>query len=118
MVEDKEVKLEGNLALVGFEILEPSELSIIRKIVSNYVRKMCDNGNYKEMRLTLQQKKHGKSFKHEINGLALFKEGRFHSSKMDWNLYTTVSDVCEAILQELLHARKKEQRHDKVTYNR
>jgi len=116
-VKEKEAKLGGNIALVGFEVLEPAELIVIKKIVGNYVRKMCENGNYKEMRLTLQQKKHGKSFKHEIYGLALFGEGRFHSSSMDWNLYTVVANVCESILQELLHKKKKEQRHDKVTYN-
>jgi len=109
--EDKETKLGGNLALVGFEILEPTELVVVKKIVGNYIRKMSNNGNYKEMKLTLQQHKHGKTFKHEIKGLALFEEGRFNSDAMEWNLYTALSKVCDKMLQEAINTTRKEDKH-------
>ncbi|MFC1685704.1 hypothetical protein ACFLZZ_01635 [Nanoarchaeota archaeon] len=108
MVEEKagkETKLGGNIALVGFEILEPVELIVIKKMVGNYVRKLGNNGKYKEMRLTLQQHPHGKSFKHEIQGLALFEEGRFHSEAMEWNIYNALAQVCDKLLEQ---SRKKE----------
>lgn len=112
MVEDKgETKLGGNIALVGFEILDPLELIIIKKMVGNYVRKMGNHGDYQDMRLTLQQHKHGKSFKHEITGLAIFKEGRFNSNVTEWNLYDALSQVCNKILEELKQKVRKEDIH-------
>jgi len=113
-----EIKLGGNIALVGFEKLDPAELTIIKKIVGNAIKKMSESGDYKEMKLSLQQHQHGKGFKHEIDGLAIFSEGRFASNVVEWNLFTAVSEVCEKITKELLHVTKKEQRHDKLTYNR
>ena len=106
--QGEEMKLGGNIALVGFEILDPAELIILKKIVGNYVRKLGNNGNYQEMKLTLQQHPHGKSFKHEITAIAIFKEGRFNSEATDWNVYNAVSQVCEKILQEVLHSIRKE----------
>lgn len=112
MAEDKkETNLGGNIALVGFEILDPSELIIIKKMVGNYVRKMGNHGDYQEMRLTLQQHKHGKSFKHEITGLSIFKEGRFNSNVTEWNLYNALAQVCDKMLEELKQKSRKEDKH-------
>ena len=118
-MEDKtgeEVKLGGNIALVGFEILEPAELTIIKKIVGTYVKKLCENGDYKEMRLTLQQHAKGKSFKHEISGLAFVGANRFSAESTEWNVYKAASEVCEKILSAVVNSVQKEQRHDKVTF--
>jgi len=109
--KDKKTQLGGNIALVGFENLELSELDVVKKLVRNYVRKLGNSGNYKEMRLTLQQHPHGKSFKHEIKGFAIFEEGRFNSDAMEWNLYSAVSQVCERILEEVKQTRRKEDDH-------
>ena len=113
--KDKETKLGGNIALVGFEILEPAELTVVKKIVGNYVRKMGNCGDYQEMRLTLQQHPHGKTFKHEIKGLAVFKEeskeGRYHSDATEWNLYNALAQVCDKIIQEVVHSKRKEEKH-------
>lgn len=118
MVEEtNETKLGGNIALVGFNKLDPSELIIIKKIVGNYVRKMNVNGEYQEMRLILHQHPHGKSFKHEIKGLAIFKEGRFNSDAMEWNLYNALSQVCEKILETVKQTRRKENDHKQTRIN-
>ena len=100
-----EMVLGGDIALVGFNILEPAELVIVKKMVGTYVKKMGNHGDYKEMRLTLQQHPHGKTFKHEVSGLAIFSEGRFNSNVTDWNLYSAISQVCEKIMQEVTHIR-------------
>lgn len=108
---NEELTLGGNIALVGFNILGAAELSIIKKMVGSYVKKMCNKGEYLEMRLTLQQHAHGKSFKHEVNGLAIFKEGKFHSNVVDWNLFSAISQVCDKIMGELEHKKKREDEH-------
>ena len=95
--QDNGVKLKGELALVGFETLEPSELEGVRKIVVNHVRKLGNIADFKEMKISLKQHKHGKTFKHEINALAIFSEGRFESAVTEWNLYSALSSVCEKI---------------------
>ncbi len=109
--EENGTKLGGNIALVGFEILDPSELIVVKKIVGNYVRKMGNNGEYQEMRITLQQHPHGKSFKHELTALAIFKEGRFNSNAMEWNIYNALAQVCDKILEKLKQTRRKEDDH-------
>ena len=99
--------LRGNVALVGFEILDPSEQDIVKRMVENYVKKMNMNGDFKEMRLSLRQHRHGKTFKHEINALAIFGQGKFEASVTDWNPYIALSMVCDKILAEVQHKAQK-----------
>jgi len=105
--------MKGNIALVGFEILEPSEMEVVKKIVGNYIIKLGSLAGYKEMKMSLQQHKHGKTFKHEISAMAIFDEGKFNAEATDWNLYTALSNVCEKMLAEVEHMKKNEQRHNK-----
>ena len=113
---NEETKSTENLALVGFEILEPTELDSINKIVSTYVKKLSESGSLNELRLKLRQHSHGKSFKHEIEGFAVVGKSRFTAEVTEWNLYKAVSEVCEKIYSEAIHVAKKEQRHDKKTF--
>lgn len=113
MVEG-EIALKGNVALVGFEKLAETEIIAVEKIVAGYIKKMSEYGTYKEMKLTLQQHPHGKSFKHEVICLAFFNEGRFATNVTEWNLFTAVSEACGKVLKELEHRMKKTQRHDKL----
>ena len=113
---NEDTKPGGNLALVGFEILEPTELDSINKIVSTYVKKLSESGYFNELRLKLRQHPHGKSFKHEIEGFAIMGKNRLTAEVTEWNLYKAVSEVCEKICSEAAHIAKKEQRHDKKTF--
>jgi len=113
---EKEIKLSGNVALVGFEILEPAEIESIRKIVLTYLKKLSETGQLSDMRLTLNQRAHGKSFKHEIKGLVFMNNRRFSADVTEWNVYTAVSAVCEKMFSEASHSLKKEQRHDKLVF--
>ena len=79
----------------------------LRKIVVNYVRKLGNIADFKEMKISLKQHKHGKTFKHEINALAIFSEGKFDSSVTEWNLYSALSSVCEKILNEVNHSKNR-----------
>lgn len=104
---DNETELGGKISLVGFKALEPAELVIIKKIVGNYVKKMNENAGYESLKLNLQQHAKGKTFLHEINAQAIFKEGKFGSRVTDWNLYKALSNVLEKVLKEVIHKRKK-----------
>ncbi|MBU2522848.1 MAG: hypothetical protein KKE23_00980 [Nanoarchaeota archaeon] len=99
--------LKGNVALVGFDVLDESEQEVVKKIVSNYIKKMSLLGDYHEMKISLRQHKHGKTFKHEVNAFAIFGQGKFESDVTEWNLYIALSMVCDKILAELEHKIQK-----------
>ena len=100
-------ELKGKVALVGFEVLDESEQDVAKGIVENYIKKMNTFGDYKEMKVSLRQHKHGKTFKHEVNALAIFGQGKFEASVTDWNLYIAISMVCDKILAEVQHRAQK-----------
>jgi hypothetical protein len=115
-MKNSEIKLDGNVALVGFEILEPTEIDSVKKVVATYIKKLSESGEFKELRLNLQQHAHGKTFKHEINGLAFVGNNRISAAATEWNLYKAVQEVCGKICSGAAHKLKKEQRHDKKTF--
>jgi len=99
--------LIGKVALVGFEVLDESEQDVVKKMVESYIKKMSTVGTYKEMKISLRQHKHGKTFKHEVNALAIFGQGEFQASVTEWNLYIALSMVCDKILAEVQHKAQK-----------
>ena len=103
-----EKRLGGNIALVGFDKLEPAELIIVKKIVGTYVKKLQENTDYKELRLVLQQHQHGKTFKHEINAQVDLKKGKLHSTVTEWNLFKAISAVMKKLISEFSHQKKKD----------
>jgi len=100
-------ELKGKVALVGFEVLDESEQEIVKKIVESYIKKLSAVGDYQEMKISLRQHKHGKTFKHEVNAFAIFRQGKFESDVTEWNLYIALSMVCDKILAELEHKMQK-----------
>ena len=103
----------GNIALIGFEILEPTEIDSINKIVAVCMKKLSENRSFNELRLKLRQHAHGKSFKHEIEGFAIIGKNRITASVTEWNLYKAVSEVCEKLYSGSVHKIKKDQSHNK-----
>jgi len=106
----------GNVALVGFENLDPTESKKVEKIVAGYIKKFSESSDFEEMKLTLQIHKHGKSFKNEVIGTVFAKNGRFSANATEWNIYDAVDLVCQKMLNEAAHKAKKEQRHDKKIF--
>ena len=113
-MDNKEIKLKGNLALVGFEVLEPEELEIMSKIAQVHLKKIEEIGNCQEMRINLNQHQKGKTFKHEIKALAVINNQRFSADVTEWNVYSAMAQVFEKIFNEAAHKLKKGQRHDKI----
>jgi len=103
-----EKRLGGNIALVGFDILEPAELIIVKKIVGTYVKKLQENTEYKELKLVLKQSQHGKTFKHEINAQLDLNKGSFQSKVTEWNLFKAISTAMEKLISEFSHQNKKD----------
>lgn len=110
MPDTDEQKIGGNIALIGFGALEPIELIVVKKITGNYVKKISEIAQYKQMKLSLKQHQHSKSFLHELETEIIItqsKEGGkdivLAAKSTDRNLYTALADVLEKIYNEALH---------------
>lgn len=108
----EESNLGGNISLINFGVLEPSELIIVKKIVGNYVKKISEKTNYKGIKLRLKQSEHGNSFMHRIDAEALIiashtrdrgKEILLSASSHGRNLFSALSEVFEKIISEADH---------------
>jgi ribosome-associated translation inhibitor RaiA len=109
----EEIRLGGNIALIGFDKLEPAELAIIRKIIGVYAKKLQENGGYNELKMSLRQHQHGKTFKHEIEVDGYFDDGIIGSSETDWNIFTALSSTLKKVLAQKIHKNKKEIRKER-----
>ena len=104
----EEIRLGGNIALIGFDKLDTAELAIIRKIVGAYEKKIQENGGCKELKISLRQHPHGKTFKHEIEVNGYFDDGMIGSNETDWNVFTALSSTLDKVLAQKIHKNKKQ----------
>ena len=108
----EETKLGGNISLINFEVLEPAELVVVKKIVGTYVKKLAENTSYNGLKLRLKQTEHGKSFLHEIEAQAFITDSQskeeggniiLSASSTGRNLFSALSEVLEKINSEAIH---------------
>lgn len=92
----------GRILLAGFE-LEPAERAIVDNIVKNYNHKISERGDYEFIKLDLKKTQKGKNFLHHVRGT--LKAGRLllKSEATDYNLFASVAEVLENLLNELTH---------------
>jgi hypothetical protein len=110
--DEIEKKLGGNITLIGFK-LDSVELVVVKKIVGNYARKLAEKSGYKEIKLRLKQREHGKSLLNEIEAEAVVQrdktEGsdiRLSAAAQDYNLFSALAIVMEKLLSEAEHKSK------------
>lgn len=103
-----EIKLGGEISLIGFGSLEPMELIVVKKIVGNYIRKLSTQVNYNSLRLELKQHHKGKSFMHEINAQLSADGSLFGANLTDWNLYVCLTNLLDKVLIEALHKKRSD----------
>ena len=109
---EEENKLGGNISLINFGILEPSEIITVKKIVGAYIKKISEKTSYKGIKLRLKQNEHGTSFIHKIDAEAVISasqsknEGKdtiLSASSSGRNLFSVLSEVLEKINSEADH---------------
>ena len=96
------------VALAGFNKLDPFELEQIRKIISGYVSKFQKAG-YLGMRLHLksihekatEEAKQGHI--HQIDGVLETEHGHFSASAQHRNPYHAIADILENFSQQIKH---------------
>lgn len=101
-----EINLGGSISLVGFGSLEPSELSVVKKLVGTFVKRLNEQSKYDSLSMELKQHKKGKTFLHEINAKVNADNNLFSSNASDYNLYSCINQVSEKILSEMSHFKR------------
>jgi ribosome-associated translation inhibitor RaiA len=100
-----ELKLGGNIVLAGFS-LDPVEMIVVKKIVGHYAKKISEQTEYNEIKITLKQSQKQQSFLHEFSVNVTTNKGTITSSKQDKNIYSGLSDVLENIYNQAKHEEK------------
>ncbi|UCD20815.1 MAG: hypothetical protein JSW08_03515 [archaeon] len=94
------------IALIGFEGLDESELKSINEILVKRLKKL--KIDYSLLRINLKQHKHAKHFMHELTVNLSRAKGRPILAKIsDKNLYKALDKVMERLLSEVKHKIRK-----------
>jgi len=103
--DNYELKLGGNIVLVGFS-LDPAEMIIVKKIVGHYAKKIGEQTEYSELKVTLKQSQKQQSFLHELSVRVTTDKSVLMANKQDKNIYSGLSDALESIYSQALHQGK------------
>lgn len=103
--ENYELKLGGNIVLVGFS-LDPAEMVIVKKIAGHYAKKISEQTEYSELKITLKQSQKQQSFLHELSVRVMAGKSVLKANKQDKNIYSGLSDALEDIYNQSLHQGK------------
>jgi len=102
-----EIRLGGNIWLVGFNDIDKSELTVVKKIVGGYIRRITERMSYNEMRIRMKKHNKGKSFLHEINSDVHFGGMHLSAKSEGKNMYSAISDSLNSLIKEIEHKFKK-----------
>jgi len=100
-----ELKLGGGIMLVGFS-LEPAEMIVAKKIIGNYAKKIGEQIEYQNIKLTLKQTKKAQSFLHEIQVDVKAGGNILAANATENNLYTALSEALEKVYSQAEHHHK------------
>ncbi len=117
MPKTKEISIISgkNTSLVGFGKLAKVEIAKVKEIMATYLAKIDERTDYNELRITLKQHQHSKSFLHELQTELFIHPGVCFSAKLTHkNLYRALALLMTKILRELDHKKKKNPRQQPI----
>ena len=92
--------------LSGFK-LDEVEMSIINKVIDKYVKRLSERMRFEELSLRLKERKHGKTYLHEVKGSLRVGKYLFNSELTDYNLIRVLSKVIDKLIREAEHNLQK-----------
>ncbi len=97
-----ELKLGGNIILVGFS-LEPAEMIVAKKIIGNYAKKIGEQIEYQDIKIKLKQTQKAQSFLHEVQADVRAGGDILAANAIENNLYTALSEALEKVYNQAEH---------------
>jgi ribosome-associated translation inhibitor RaiA len=93
------IELERNITLVGFKEIEFAELSVVEKLIKDYVKKISNNKPINNLTLTVKQIHHTdeNSSKFELKA-KLDLDGKIYNSEViDYNIFIGIDNILKKI---------------------
>ena len=102
-MDEENVKLGGNIELTGFRDIDSSSMTVLKKIIGNYAKRIAElTKRLETLHITLKpihQKE--KSEKYEIHA-KIIDNGKVYVSEItDRNLFVAIDSVLKKIVNEL-----------------
>ena len=98
----EDISLKGNIVLSGFSEFDRAEISIIKKMVGSYARKLTDSFGVDELKVTLKSvHKIEKAEKFEITASAIKDKKTVSSEVTDKNLYFALDSSLKKVENQL-----------------
>ncbi|RLE39335.1 hypothetical protein DRJ17_01280 [Candidatus Woesearchaeota archaeon] len=93
------ITLGGNIELTGFRELDKGELSVVKKMVGNYVKRFNDlASNFEKLKLTMRAiSQTPKSEIYEINAQVIDNGQTINAEHSDRNLFFCIDRVLKKI---------------------
>jgi ribosome-associated translation inhibitor RaiA len=110
--EDKvnqKLSLGGNIELVGFKQVSLSDVTVVKKLVGHYTRKIQDHStNFQNISIYLKEiHKIEDNAKHDIH-VKVLDDGKVLTTEVvDKNLFVALDSALKKILAEVIHHNKK-----------
>jgi len=101
--EEKPIQLGGSIELRGFSDIDRADMTVLKKIVGNYARKMSDTAvKFENLSLSMKRvHEREKSEKYELHA-KLVANGKVTASEItDRNLFFAVDAVLKKLLTSL-----------------
>ena len=97
---------EPEIAFIGFQSIDESEISVIKGIVLKSLNKLSKKAEIELIRLELKQHKHAKEFMHEMKAVLFLKNNRISATDSDKNIYKALSGVMCKLDKESEHKER------------
>ncbi len=111
--EGKEINLilGKNIQLLGFGVLEPSEINIVKGLLQNYVKKIETKTDYNLLKMKLKMHQHNTNFIHELESQLIVHPGKsFVTNVSDKNIYKAIATLMKKLLSEIDHYKRRDVR--------
>ena len=106
-ISKNDLRLGGNIWLIGFNDIDKVELAVVKKIVGSSIKKMAEKTPYDEVRIRMKKHDKGKSFLHEISSDIYVGGLHLNAKSENRNIYSAISTALNNLLREIEHKFKK-----------
>ena|SRR3989344_1604985 len=99
------IELGGNIKLVGFKDLDPSQLIVVKKMIGTYAKKISQSTEFQELSLHLKaihkNPEKESNVKYELQAKVIIDGKPYNSEITDFNLFYAMDRVLTKLIDSL-----------------